>query len=140
MGKRLYVATKYEVSYDSVGGFNWSYNEFKDLLGVLGVSTCDTSAELTDGYGDEWECSLDEFETALEFLKEYKNVIGESEGSDMAIESNGEDIYLADVYDDIMALECGKDYDESVNEIIHMMELYLKQSAKTDGYMHFQAF
>ena len=140
MGKRLYVATRFEVSYDSSAGFNWHYNEFKDLLGSLGVSTCDTSAELTDGYGDEWECPLDEFEGALEFLKEYKDVIKGSEESDMSIESNDNDIYLSDVYRNIMSLDCGKDYDESVNEVIRMMELYLHQCAKGDGYMHFQAF
>lgn len=140
MGKWLYVATKFEVRYDSSAGFNWHCNEFKDLLGNLGVSTWDASADLTDGMGDEWECSFEEFETALEFLKEYKNVIKCSENSDMAIESDGEDIYLSDVYNSIMSLECGKDYDESVNEVIRMMELYSKQCAKGDGYMHFQAF
>jgi predicted metal-binding protein len=140
MGKRLYVATKFEVSYDSSAGFNWHFNEFKDLLGCLGVATCDTSAELTDGYGDEWECPYDEFEEALEFLKEYKDVIKGSEESDMTIECNGVDVYLADVYNGIISLECGEDYDESVNEVIHMMELYSKQCAKGDGYMHFQAF
>ena len=140
MSKRLYVATKFEVSYDSAAGFNWHFNEFKDLLDCLGVSTCDTSAELTDGYGDEWECPYDEFEEALEFLKEYKNVIKCSENSDMTIECNGVDIYLADVYEAIDDLECGEDFDESVNEAIRMMDLYSKQCAKADGYMHFQAF
>ena len=140
MGKWLYVATKFEVRYDSSAGFNWHCNEFKDLLGNLGVSTWDASADLTDGYGDEWECSFEEFETALEFLKEYKDVIKGSEDSDMTIESDGEDIYLSDVYNSIMSLECGKDYDESVNEVIRMMELYRYQCAKGDGYMHFQAF
>ena len=140
MSKRLYVATKFEVSYDSSAGFNWHFNEFKELLDDLGVATCDSSAEFTEGYGDEWECPFDEFEEALEFLKEYKDVIKGSEDSNMAIELNGEDVYLSDVYGDIMSLECGKDYDESVNEVIRMMELYSKQCAKGDGYMHFNAF
>ena len=140
MGKRLYVATKYEVEYDSSAGFNWSYNEFKSLLRCFGVSTWDTSDEFTEGEGDVWECPLDEFETAFEFLKEYKDVIKDSKNSDMTIESDEEDIYLADVYEAIMSLKCGKDYDESVNEVIRMMGLYLKECAKGDGYMHFQAF
>jgi hypothetical protein len=140
MGKRVYVATRYDVKYDSSAGFNWHWNEFKDLLKNLGVSVCDIDAELTDGYGDHFECSMDEFNTALDFLKEYKDVIKCSEDSDMAIESDGKDIYLADVYDSIMSLECGEDYDESAAEVIQMMELYKKQCAKGDNYyMHFAA-
>jgi hypothetical protein len=140
MGKRLYVATRYEVKYDSSAGFNWHWNEFKDLLRVLGVSVCDDDAELTDGYGDNFECPVDEFDTALDFLKEHKDVIKDCEESDMTIESDGEDIYLSDVYESIISLECAEGYDDSVAEVIKMMELYKEQCANGDGYMHFAAF
>lgn len=141
MGKRLYVATRYDVKYDSSAGFNWHWNEFKDLLRVLGVSVCDNDAELTDGYGDNFECPMDEFNTALDFLKEYKDVIKGCEDSDMTIESDGEDIYLSDVYEAIISLECADGYDDSVKEVIDMMERYKKQCAKGNNYyMHFAAF
>jgi hypothetical protein len=140
MGKRLYVATSYEVKYDSVAGFNWHWNEFKDLLRALGVSVYDNDAELTDGYGDNFECPVDEFNTALDFLKEHKDVIKGCEESDMTIESDGEDIYLSDVYEAIIDLECAEGYDDSVAEVIKMMGLYKKQCASDDGYMHFAAF
>lgn len=141
MGKRLYVATRYEVEYDSSAGFSWHWNEFKSLLGSLGVSVCDNDAELTDGYGDNFDVPMDEFNIALDFLKEYKDVIKGSEDSDMTIESNGNDIYLSDVYKAIISLECAEGYDDSVVEVITMMELYKKQCAKGDNYyMHFAAF
>jgi hypothetical protein len=138
MGKRLYVATRYEVEYDSSAGFNWHWNEFKDLLRALGVSVCDNDAELTDGYGDNFECPMDEFNTALDFLKKHKDAI--KSYSDMTIESDGEDIYLPDVYEAIIDLECAEGYDDSVAEVIKMMELYKEQCANGDGYMHFAAF
>ena len=140
MGKRLYVATRYEVEYSSSAGFNWHWNEFKDLLRTLGVSVFDYDTELTDGYGDYFECPVDEFDTALDFLKEHKDVIKGCEESDMTIESDGEDIYLSDVYEAIISLECAEGYDDSVAEVIKMMELYKEQCANGDGYMHFAAF
>lgn len=141
MGKRLYVATTYNVKYDSSAGFKWHWNDFKNLLMCLGVSVCDVEEEYTDGNGDNWECPMDEFNTALDFLKEYKDVIKGCEDSDMSIASESEDIYLSDVYDCIMSLECAEGYDDSVTEVIRMMELYQEQCAKGDNdYMHFTAF
>lgn len=141
MGKRLYVATTYDVKYDSSAGFNWHWNEFKDLLRALGVSVCDADAELTDGFGDNWECPMYEFNNALDFLKEYKDAIKGCEDGDMSIESDVEDIYLPDVYAAIISLECAEGYDDSVTEVIKMMELYKDQCAKGDNYyMHFTVF
>ena len=141
MGKRLYVATRYEVEYDSSAGFNWHWNEFKNLLMCLNVSVYDVEAEYTDGYGDNWECPMNEFNAALDFLKEHKDIIKGCEDSDMSIELDGNDIYLSDVYDGIMSLECAEGYDDSVAEVIRMMELYKEQCAKGDNdYMHFTAF
>jgi hypothetical protein len=107
----------------------------------LNVSVYDVEAEYTDGNGDNWECPMNEFNAALDFLKEYKDVIKGCEDSDMSIELDGNDIYLSDVYDGIMSLECAESYDESVAEVIRMMELYKEQCAKGDNdYMHFTAF
>ena len=137
MGKRVHVATKYSVSYDSSEGFNWKNYEVKSLLRSLNVDICEEDEE---GYSDNWECSKEEFDKALKFLKKYKNEIYNYEEYEEDNRVAFQDICLEDVYDDIMSLECGVDFDSSYDYIIDMFESWKKQRARGCDYMHFAAF
>ena len=139
MGKHVYVAVKYEVSYNSSCGFNWHNVEFKELLNALNVSTYDADGEISDGYSDTWECPSDEYNKALAFLKEHKEDINNYEISGVS-ECNGYNVDYDDIYDAIMCLECGNGFDDSYEEVVKMMELFQKEAATSDGYMHFCAF
>ena len=140
MSKCVYVAVKYEVSYDSSCGFNWHNVEFRLLLHALNVSTNDAGGELSDGYSDTWECSSDEYNEALAFLKEHKEDIRNHDEDGDEPKCNGYGVDYWSIYDSIIGLECGNDFDDSYEEVVKMMELFQKQAATSDGYMHFCAF
>lgn len=140
MGKHVHVAVKYEVSYDSSCGFNWHNVEFKELLQALNVSTHDADGELTDGFSDTWECPSDEYNEALAFLKEHKEDIRSHDEDGDEPKCNGYGVDYEDICDSIIGLECGNGFDDSYEEVVKMMELFQKQAATSDGYMHFCAF
>ena len=66
MSRSIRVIKKHAV-YSSVKAFNWKSLDFYDLLKTLGCDIDDA-----DAYEDEFECCVKEYETALDFLKEYK--------------------------------------------------------------------
>lgn len=139
MGKRIYVAVKHSVSYDSSAGFNWHNEEFKDLLSNLNVDIWTVNGDLTDGYGDSWECTTKAFDNALNFLKDNKdNILNYENGKTLKV--NDSEVDAESVYDAIMELECGKDFSESYDEVVNMMEVWKKQRAKRNKYMYFCAF
>ena len=139
MGKRIYVAVKHNVSYDSSAGFNWHNEEFKDLLSNLNVDIWNDNGDYTDGYGDSWECTTKAFDNALNFLKDNKdNILNYENGK--TLEVNDSEVDAESVYDAIMELECGEDFSESYDEVVSMMELWKKQRAKRNKYMFFCAF
>ena len=70
MGCRLYVAKKYVVEYSGYGEFNWQQEEFRTLMGALGIELCADS-----GGGEQWsfEVSKEDWRRGMETLKSDKD-------------------------------------------------------------------
>ena len=134
MGKRLYVATKYEVSYDSSAGFNWNFEEYKEVLKSLDV-TIDGDE---DGYSDEWEVSKEEFDNALDFLENNKEAIYNYGESDSNPDFDG--YVMEDIYDAIMDIKFGDDFDDKYGYVVEMMHHWKNERAANGDYMHFSTF
>jgi hypothetical protein len=139
MGKRVYVATKWKVEYDSSAGFNYKQEEFKDLLRALGAYVC----EEEEGYSDNWEVPASDYKEALKFLKKHKEAIRNYDNGEVQdkIDSKYDGKFcLEDIYDGIMSSADEPDYDEAYNAVVDIMQDYWNQRAKKDDYMHFCAF
>jgi hypothetical protein len=134
MGKRLYVATKYEVSYDSTAGFNWNFEEYKEVLKSLDVTIYGDE----DGYADEWEVSKEEFDNALDFLENNKEAIYNYGESDNNPDFDG--YVMEDIYDAIMDIKFGDDFDDKYGYVVEMMRLWKNERAANGDYMHFSTF
>ena len=65
MGKRVHVVKKRE-EYGDTQCFNWMFEEWKNLLGILGAEVHEE-----DEYSDRWEVETSEYENAMENLKLY---------------------------------------------------------------------
>lgn len=67
MSRSVRVIKKHAV-YSSFKAFNWKSSDFYYLL-----TTLDCNMDNVNAYDDEFECCVKEYETALDFLKEYKD-------------------------------------------------------------------
>ena len=74
MGRNVHVVKKQE-TYGKGEYFNYSSNEFYDLLGLLG---CEPWGD-DDDCPDRFECSVEKFEKALGALKEHRKKFPKSE-------------------------------------------------------------
>lgn len=68
MGKRLYVAKKYDVQYADIAYFNWHIAEFHDLLDALDVYY---TGETWD---DDFEISKTDWEKGIDTLRNYRKL------------------------------------------------------------------
>ena len=110
MGKRLYVAKRYEFDYGGPAEFNWKCYEFHRLLEALKVDYTD------DTYSDEFDVDVSEWEEGLRKLENFDKLD--------AFEQ--EDIkYAAD------------ELEYTIEELIKVFKDYLDAYDKNNSYLHF---
>lgn len=111
MGKRLNVATKFQVEYGETENFNYKTEEFKTLLEALEI---DYTGETWD---DEFEVDVDDFKNGLDTLKNFKELDKDTQDA---------------IQEALKDLECDLD------EVIKTFEGYLKETDPNNTFMHFQ--
>ena len=135
MGMKVHVCTKHIVEYGRSEGFNYTYQDFKNMLYELG---CEYSGDIDD---TDWEVERDKFNDALAKIKEYKAEIVKA--------ANGEDVDDIDEFDieDVathMRFACDKNVDtfseSDVDEVINLMERYEEEGEPGSCYLNFSAF
>lgn len=108
MGKRLHVASKYEVEWSDSAYFNWNISEFHDLLDALDVYY---TGETWD---DDFEVSKEDWQKGIDTLRSYSKLDADAqERIDEALE----------------ALEHERE------EVIEIMEHLMEQSASNWSYI-----
>jgi lipid II:glycine glycyltransferase (peptidoglycan interpeptide bridge formation enzyme) len=151
MGKRLHVVKK-QREYGSTEAFNWCFDKFRDLIDNLGCNTCSE-----DEYSDFWELTKEEYKRAINILKLMKDVPFKGNYSEQAKKIDqiiasekyqklfsanydddcsitAEDI---DLYDVVKSLN---DLDIELNELISIMNGFLKEADKKSDWIQFEAW
>ena len=153
MGKRLHVV-KIQREYGSTDAFNWCFDKFRKLLDVLG---CNIYSK--DEYSDFWEMTKDEYNRSIAILKiireadvpidgdyskqkeeidqiynsdDYQNLFVENEESYCSL--TAEDV---DLYDVINSL---KDLNIDLDELLDIMNSFLKEADKKSEWIQFEAW
>jgi len=125
MGKYLHVIKRHE-SYGDSEGFNWKYEEFNELLELLGCYMCHE-----EDIFDRFECDVEEYKRALDLLKLYK-ANGKTEEVENVFE-NSEAACLDDIEPYITELG-GIDY------IINKMEAFYNERDMESDWITFSAW
>ena len=113
MGNRLHVARLYRIEYSDYQKFNWKIGEFKDLMEALQI---EYSGEY---YDDNFEILKDGWKEGIQILKSFDSLEeGQKEEITEALES--------------------LEYDRE--EVIRIMEEYLKQSDPEFDWLEFSFF
>lgn len=120
MGKRVHVASKYEVEYGNTECFNYADDKFIGVLNALGgsVNGFGTDDEATAG---GFECPADDYFDALENLKVYisnPTLFQESEDIRKHLEELG----------------------MTAEKLLKVMQAYYDEADKRDGYLHFASW
>lgn len=134
MAKCVYVATKYEVEYNSNAAFNWKQQEFKELLSTL---NCDIIQEDEEGFSSIWEVFKEEFKCAINFLKAHKDDI--KKHNRQFINFDDKMFFLEDIYLSIIELVDRTNFDECYNYVLQQMEMFYEKADKNCKNMHFIA-
>ena len=116
MGKSVHVAKRYEIERGQTADFNWSDEEFIDILTALGA---DVSRDGKDG--DEFEVGLSDYYDAIEHLRVYIS-----------------DPHLLTESDNIAAGLYGLGMTAEV--LLYTMQRYLDEADVRDGWLHFTSF
>ena len=150
MGKRLHVV-KRQREDGCTEAFNWCFDKFRKLLDVLGCNVC-----ADDESSDFWEMTKDEYKRAITILKMMKDVpmdgdykeqkekidqIYNSEkyqelfsNDECILSITTDDIELHDVIDSV------KNIDIDLDELISIMESFLKESDNKSNWIQFEAW
>ena len=73
MGKRLHVAKKWQAEFaDAEFGFNYAQDKFVDVMSLLDCTI--SSYEPDTEYASELECDMEEFEKAIENLRNWDDL------------------------------------------------------------------
>lgn len=135
MGMKVHVCTKHIVEYGKTKGFNYTYQDFKYMLEMLG---CDYTGDIDE---TDWEVDRDNFNDALAKIKKYKaEIVKAAKGEDVGIidEIDFEDVAT------YMKLACDKKADtfseSDVDEVINLMERYEAEGEPGSSYLNFSAF
>jgi hypothetical protein len=121
MGCRVHVISKHEKFGDSEY-FNWSGEDFNDLLEDLGCDMC------SDEYGSmTWfECNVDEYKRALKLIKAFKKDKKKAEK-------------LFDEADlDINDFQCHLEDLGGLDKVIEAMEAFYKERDKQSDWISFK--
>ena len=135
MGMRVHVCTKHIVEYGRSEGFNYTYQDFKNMLYELG---CEYSGEIDD---TDWEVERDKFNEALNFIKAHKaEIVKAAKGEDVG---DIDDIDIDDVATHMM-FACDKTKDtfseSDVDDVIELMERYEEEGEPGSCYLNFSAW
>lgn len=122
MGKRVHVASKYEVEYGNTESFNHREYMFFDVLAMLGAEPNNVGAP-DETLSDVYECPVNDYKDALENLKVH-------------IESP--EVYPADDHADL--LEGIKACGHTPESLLKVMQAYYDEADKRDGFLHFASF
>ena len=122
MSRSVRVIKKH-AEYSSFKAFNWKSSDFYYLLRTLGCNIDDA-----DAYGDEFEYCVKEYETALDFLKEYKEKgnckeIREKVKNDFNTDMTTLDYYINEL--------------EGIDNVIKSMQYMYDERDKDYGYITF---
>ena len=120
MGKRVHVATKYEVELGNTEAFNYKGDGFYELLQQLGGEPNYFGVE-DDSTCDMFECLMEDYNDAVQNLEVYI-----------------EDPDLLDESDDIK--ECLDALGMKAEEVLKIMKGYQQEADTRDGYLHFMSF
>ena len=124
MGLRVHVV-KVREKYGDSEAFNYGVNDFISLLNMLDVSLNQMDSEYETR---RFECVKEDFNNALDILKEYKES-GELKDFD---DYDKEDI---DKY--IIALSGNEDFNKCLEYVIECMEDFLDECDKNSEWMEF---
>lgn len=122
MGKRVHVASKYEVEYGNTEAFNWKDDKFYNVLGHLGANPNNVGAP-DDSMADVFECDVESYKKALGTLQKF-----------IAAPDSLED-YTADEMRKYIEV-C----DETPESLLKVMQAYYDEADKRDGYLHFASW
>ena len=135
MGMRVHVCTKHIVEYGHSEGFNYTYQDFKNMLYGLG---CDYSGDIDD---TDWEVERDKFNEALNLIKAHKAEFVK------AVKGECDDVEGIDNIEHValnMMFACDKTKDtfseSDVDEVIELMERYEEEGEPGSCYLNFSAF
>lgn len=128
MGHRVHVCKTYKVEYGETEGFNYKNDKFYDILNLLGAEPASADGD-GNPYCDDFECSKEDYDDAVQNLKAYINNPNIFKDSDDDDNEDGEQLQA--ILDDM---------DMSPRELLHLMESYRNEADTHDGYLHFSAF
>lgn len=120
MGKRVHVATKYEVEFGNTEAFNYSHDKFYDLLGALGGEPNYFGVE-DENTCDMFECPIEDYNDAVQNLEVYIS-----------------DPTLLNESDDIK--ECLDALGMTAEDVLKIMKSYQQEADTRDGYLHFMSY
>ena len=153
MGKRLHVV-KRQREYGSTEAFNWCFDKFHDLLENLGCNICSD-----DESSDFWELTKDEYNRSIAILKiiresdvtmdgdyskqkeEIDHIYNSDDYQKLFVEN--EESYCSiivedvDLYDVINSL---KDLNIDLDELLDIMNSFLKEADKKSDWIQFEAW
>lgn len=135
MGMKVHVCTKHIVEYGKTEGFNYTYQDFKYMLEMLG---CDYTGDIAE---TDWEVDRDNFNDALNLIKAHKaEIVKAAKGLDIDVDGIDNISSVATN----MRYACDKDvaaFSESdVDEVIELMERYEEEGEPGSCYLNFSAF
>lgn len=116
MGKRVYVAKRYEVEWGKTADFNWSNETFIYLLNALGGDVARDGEDY-----DNFEVNVSDYDDAIENLKVYI--------SDPNLLSERDDI-----------AEGLHELDMTAEELLDTMQRYREEADIHDDWLHFTSF
>ena len=120
MGKRVHVATKYEVEFGTTEAFTWKDDKFYDLLLQLGGEPNYFGVE-DDNTCDMFECPVEDYNDAVENLEAYI--------SDPALLEEGDGVK-----------GCLDALGMTADDVLKIMKSYQQEADTRDGYLHFMSY
>jgi hypothetical protein len=132
MGYRVHVISK-RAEYGESEAFNWTNEEFKDLLRECGCTICE---EDPDGYCANWETLVSGYEIAMQILTKIAN--GEDIPETVTNEDTEEeiDLYKEDILEAIEKVG----YKDNVAELVKIMQALYDERDKNCDYIMFAAW
>ena len=145
MGNRVHVVKK-QREYGKSEAFNWTFEEFKELLRDLGCKVCEQ-----DEYSSDFEMSCDEYKRGMEILKRIKKALKKDEKFDLNkldfsdLKSGDDDpdwcSFDPDKYDfNNVKYDVKKLNDYSIDEILKIMQTFWKERDKKSSWIQFCSF
>ena len=129
MANCVHVCKKYEIEYGDATGFNHETDKFYDLLNLLGGEPSSSYGDY-DPYDSEFECSVEDYDDAIENMKMYI--------------ANPDIFYKEREDDDDKFSERMEGIITELNmtreEVLDLMQRYRKEADVRDGYIHFSCF